>query len=126
MADIISLASSIIKFATDLKNAELLGKVADLTVAAAQIAEEKAQLIRENSELKEQNRVLLEDRENPLIFNKEDRLYYRPDDTEHSSPFCQRCYEVEHRRVHLKMNSVCPQCGQDFHTTSFEDILASV
>jgi hypothetical protein len=126
MADIISLANSILKFATDLKNADLMRQVADLTLAAAQIEAEKAQLIRENSELKEQNRVLLEDRENPLIFNKENRLYYRPDDPEHSSPFCQRCYEVEHRRVHLKMNSVCPQCGQDFHTASFENILASV
>jgi hypothetical protein len=126
MADIISLANAILKFATKLKNAELTGQVADLTLAAAQIEAEKAQLIRENSELKEQNRVLLEDRENPLIFDKEYRLYYLPDDNEHSSPFCQRCYEVEHHRIHLKRDSSCPQCGQSYPTASFGEILASI
>jgi hypothetical protein len=124
MANIISLANSILEFTTDLKNAELTKQVGELYRAIAQSESEKAGLITENSELKEQNRVLLEDHENPLVFNKEDRLCYRPDDTEHSSPFCPNCYDVEHRRVHLKKNFSCPHCGQDFHTLPGKDVLA--
>jgi hypothetical protein len=115
MSDIISLVNSLVELSTGINNAQLTKKVSELTLALAQIEIEKAQLIRENFELKEGNRILREDRENPLIFSKENNLYYHPDDKEHVSPFCQHCYETSRLRIHLtKKKFECPHCNTDY------------
>jgi hypothetical protein len=54
------------------------------------------------------------DRESPLVFNEEKRLYYLQGDTEHAAPFCPHCYEAERRRIHLTEKNACPHCGKDF------------
>jgi hypothetical protein len=122
MADLISLASSPLEFSNSLRNAELTKRVSEITLSAAQSEMEKAQLIKENSELKEENRKLREDRENPLVFNKKDNLYYQPDDKKHRFPFCQHCYEVKRLRIHLTKKYVCPHCNTDFHLFSVHGI----
>jgi hypothetical protein len=122
MADIISLVNSILDLSTGMNNANLTKQIAELTLAAAQNEQEKAQLIKENYELREQNRILLEDHENPLVFNGEDNLYYYPDDKKHLFPFCQHCYETEHLKIHLTKKYKCPHCNTDFHLASVHGI----
>jgi hypothetical protein len=118
MSDIISLANSILELSSGINNAKLTKQVSELTLAAAQSEMEKAQLIKENTEMKEQLRVLREDRENPLVFNKKDNLYYQADDKKHLFPLCQHCYETERLRIHLTKRYVCPHCNVDFHLLS--------
>jgi hypothetical protein len=123
MADIISLAGSILEFANNLKNSELTKQVAELNLAVAESERDKAQLVIENCELKEQLRILREDRENPLVFNGKDNLYYHPDDEKRLFPFCQHCYEAERLRMHLTKNYECPHCHTDFHLFSVHGVV---
>jgi cell division protein FtsB len=118
MSELVSLAKSILDLTTGINNATLIKQVADLNLAIARSEEERAHLIEENAKLKEENRNLREDRENPLVFNKEDNLYYHPSDEKHESPFCQHCYEAEHLRIHLTKTFDCPHCHTDFPNPS--------
>jgi uncharacterized protein (DUF983 family) len=62
-------------------------------------------------------------RKNSLVFNPDDGLCYHPDDKEHSAPFCPRCYEAEHLKIHLQLGLVCPKCDKSFKRYSPDDIM---
>jgi hypothetical protein len=92
--------------------------VAEMTGQLTKAKIEISALVEKNRGLENRVQELLEDRENPLVLNEKDNLYYRQDDEKYLFPFCQHCYEVDHLRIHLTKKYICPHCHTDFHIFS--------
>jgi hypothetical protein len=105
MPNLITLAQGALDIANGLRNAELIRAIVELK-------NEAAGLLTENQEMKEQIKALKEEKENPLVYNDEDGLFYSADDADNRHPFCPACYESSKKRLHIvKYNGKCPICG---------------
>lgn len=95
----------------NIKNAELQNQIAELRIQLATIQNEAALLIKENGALQKELDYLKNDKDNPLIFNSKDGLYY---DSDSKIPYCPNCYEGKKKeRRHLKANfKECPNCHE--------------
>jgi hypothetical protein len=95
--------------------AELINKLADLKV-------ERAEFILKIQNLEEQIRALEEEKENPLVYNDEDGLFYSADDTDNKHPFCPACYDTDKKRIHLPRSLKCPRCKANYYQWKPSDI----
>jgi hypothetical protein len=95
---------------------------ANLKHANAELKTEAADLITENQELKEQIKALKEEKENSLVYNDENGLFYSADDTDNRHPFCPACYDTDKKRIHLLPSLKCPGCKADYYQFKPSDI----
>jgi regulator of replication initiation timing len=105
---IIDKVASIYKLASTLGNSDLLLQISDLKTELSAIYDE-------NRRLKEELRNLKEHVKKPLVFNTEDRLYYKEDD---DTPFCPKCFEAHKLEMHLR-DYTCPEC-KEYYGKKFE------
>jgi hypothetical protein len=107
-----SSAASLLELAKNIKNADLHDQIAELKVQLAAIKNDAASLLNENRELKEELNAMKNSKENPLVFNREDGLYY---DSQGEGPFCPSCYDSGKERIHITLYSYkCPKCHEPF------------
>jgi hypothetical protein len=118
MPNLITLAQGALDIANGLRNAELVRTIVELK-------NEAAGLLIENKELKEQIKALKEEKENPLVYNNGDGLFYSADDTDNRHPFCPACYDADEKRIHLLPNLKCPRCKANYYQFKPSDIRTS-
>jgi hypothetical protein len=114
MPDLIEIGKVALDIANGLKNAELIRVIMELN-------NEAAGLLIENQKLKEQIKALQNEKENPLVHNK-DGLYYSADDPDNQHPFCPACYDTDKKRIYLLPNFKCPGCKADYYQFKPSDI----
>jgi hypothetical protein len=115
MPNLITLAQGALDIANGLRNAELIRAIVELK-------NEAASLLTENQEMKEQIKALKEEKENPLVYNDEDGLFYSTDDADNRHPFCPACYDTDKKRIHLPHGLKCPRCKADYYQVKPSDI----
>jgi hypothetical protein len=127
MPDPLSMLSGVIPIITSLKDHyKSLDQnrfekiVSEITKQITEANIEISALGQKNLDLEKENRELREDKENPLVFDVKDGLYYRPDDTDHLEPYCMICYDAKRLRMHLLPHGYCKHCDTHYEGMSDE------
>jgi hypothetical protein len=115
MPDLVALAKGALDIANGLNNADLIRIIVELK-------NEAADLLIENLELKERIKALEDGKENPLVYNDKDGLYYSTGDTDSQHPFCPACYDTDKKRIHLLPSLKCPGCKAGYYQFKPSDI----
>jgi hypothetical protein len=112
----------IIELVTGLTTANLKHDQAELINKLAELKIERAGFIAEIQELKEQVKMLQDEKENPLVYNNTDGLYYAGN-TEDRQPYCPACYENTKKRIHLIPGKLkCSVCKTDYYQFKPSDV----
>jgi hypothetical protein len=88
----------------------------------AELKTEVADLSTKKIELENQIKALQEEKDNPLVYNDKDGLYYSADDTDSLHPFCPACYDTDKKRIHLLPSLKCPGCKAGYYQFKPSDI----
>ena len=105
----ITTAQEVVDLAKKAASVELQKKILELQAEGNKLLEEKIQLELENRSLRD----ALESR---ATLTLDGGVYFAPDDP---VPFCVRCWEVEHKRLHITRmlrggGWKCPACGAHY------------
>jgi hypothetical protein len=118
-----AVAGSVAAIVTGATSAGLKKSNAELKKEVANLITKNSELIIEKEELKAQIKTMRDQMENPLVYSKEDGLYYSADDTDKQRPYCPACYETKKKEIHLLPRSLkCPGCGTSYYTPKPSDI----